>query len=133
MTFGDKESAKSGTPRVTKAGDVPIPPELVPVTTTSTLPLTNVDAFVELSAVTVNVEVPAPVIEVGLTVAVTPAGAPRTFAVRAMFPVKPFSAASEIVAVWLAPPGVTFRVFGEADSVKYALVPPVGASALIMP
>src|ERR1700722_18563740 len=118
MTFGDKESAKSGTPRVTKAGDVPIPPELVPVTTTSTLPLTKEEAFVELSAVTVNVDVAPPVMEVGFTVAGIPVGARRTLAVRGTVPVKPFSAASEIVAVWCAPPGMTFRVSGEADSVK---------------
>ena len=93
----------------------------------------SVPAGVELVVATVRVEVPDPVMEVGLKLAVTPAGAPRTFADRATVPVKPFPGVNEMEALPGAPPGVRFNVPGEADRVKYGLTVEVGARAPIMP
>lgn len=93
----------------------------------------RVPAGVALVVETVRVEVPAPVIEVGLKLAVTPNGAPRMFADRVTVPVNPFAEVSEIVVVPGGPPGVRFRVLGEAANMKYGFVVEVGASESIMP
>ena len=93
----------------------------------------RVPAGVEPVVVTVNVEVPDPVIDVGLKLAVTPLGEPMRFAERATVPVKPLPAVSEMVAVPGAPPGVRFRVLGAAANVKNGFTVDTGASALIMP
>src|SRR5580704_14151002 len=128
MALGDTEREKSGKARVTKAGCVSIPPALVPMTASMRVP-----AGVALVVETVKVEVPDPVIEVGLKLAVTPAGEPRMFADRVTVPANPFPAFNEIVAVPGAPPGVRLRELGIADRVKKAFVVDVGARASIMP
>jgi hypothetical protein len=62
-----------------------------------------------------SVSVLVPVVLVGLNVAVTPLGTPD--ADRPTLPLKPLSAATEIVLVPLAP-CVTVRLLGIADSLK---------------
>src|SRR5580704_6575302 len=104
-----------------------MPPALVPVTTSMRVP-----AGMPLAGVTVKVDVPDPEIEAGLKLVVTP-GEPRAFAASVTLPVKPFPAVSEIVAVPGVPPGVRFKVLGEAASVKYGFAVEVGASASIIP
>lgn len=113
---------------MTKAGCVSIPPELVPVTA-----ITNVPAGVPLVVETVNVDVPDPLIDVGLKLAVTPVGDATTFADKVTLPVNPFPGVREIVVVPAVPPGVRFNVLGEAESVKKALAVETGARASIMP
>src|SRR5271163_1783575 len=90
---------------------------------------------VALVVETVKVAVSDPVMEVGLTVAVTPAGAPIMAGGfnRFTVPVKPLAAVMEMVAVRGGPPGVRFRVAGDDDSVKNGLVAEVGARAAIVP
>ena len=99
----------------------------MPVTTSMRVP-----AGMALPGVTVKVDVPAPEIEAGLKLVVTPAE-PSAFACSVTLPVKPFPAVSEIVAVPGAPPGVRFNVAGEAASVKYGFAVEVGARASIIP
>ena len=72
-----------------------------------------VPAVAELEAVSVTVLVP--VVDVGLKLAVTPVGKP--LAARATVPVKPFTGATVIVLLPLAP-CATDRVAGFADSEK---------------
>ena len=93
----------------------------------------NVPAGVPLVVETVNVDVPVPLIDVGLKLAVTPAGDAITFADKVTLPVNPFPGVREIVVVPAVPPGVRFNVLGEAESVKNALVVDIGARALIIP
>lgn len=63
----------------------------------------------------VNVEEPAPLIEVGLKLAVVPEGNP--LALRPMLPLKPFKA--ELDTVYLAlEPATTVTVFGVTCRVK---------------
>src|SRR5579859_2303684 len=128
MVLGDTVREKSGNARVTNAGCVSIPPELVPVTASMRVP-----GGVALVVETVRIEVPVPLIEAGLKFAVTPAGAPMRVADRLTLPVKPFPATNEMVAVPGAPPGVSARVLGDDASVKYGFVVEVGARATIMP
>ena len=85
-------------------------------------------AVVEATA-SVNEDVPDPVIDVGLKVAVTPAG--RPLAVRATAELKPSTTVLVIVELPLLP-CTTETDAGEADSVNVGLVD-VGASALISP
>jgi hypothetical protein len=81
---------------------------LVPVTVTL-----NVPEVAVLDAVKVTVLVP--VVEAGLKLAVTPAG--RPLAVRATVPEKPFTGATVIVLLPVAP-WLTERLAGFADSEK---------------
>ena len=75
----------------------------------------EVPVAAELLAASVNVLVP--VVVAGLNVAVTPLGMP--VADRPTLPVKPLSAATEIVLVPLAP-CVTVRLVGDAERLKSA-------------
>jgi hypothetical protein len=64
----------------------------------------------------VNVELPEPLTEVGLRLAVPPVGAPE--ALKLTLPVKPFCAVTVIVLVPLFP-CVTVTLVGDADRVKF--------------
>lgn len=65
-------------------------PPLLPVTVRVEVP-----PAVELAVLTVTVEVPDPVMEVGLNEAVTPLGSPETL--RGTLPVNPFRAVTVTV------------------------------------
>jgi len=67
---------------------------------------------------TVKIEVPEPVIEVGLRLAVTPVGEPRTFADSLTVPLKPFPDLSWIVLVALVEPVGMVSVAGDANREK---------------
>lgn len=77
-----------------------------------------VPAAAEEVDVSVSVELPDVVIEVGAKAAVTPVG--RPVADNATAPVKPFCAATLAVNV-VALPAMTARELGDADSVKSAV------------
>ena len=108
---GDEVNVKSGTAMTTSVAvavwtRVPLVPVMVSV---------NDPPGVVAAVVTVSVEVPAVVTDVGLNVAVAPAGNPLT--VRATAPVKPFTAAD--VGVYVVPaPCATVCVAGDAVNVK---------------
>jgi hypothetical protein len=77
--------------------------------------MVTVDVPVVAVLLTASVSVLVPVVLVGLNVAVTPLGMPE--ADRATFPVKPLSAATEMVLVPLAP-WVTVRLLDDDESLK---------------
>ena len=80
---------------------------------------------------TVNVEAPDPATDVGLRLAVTPAGRPRAVTLKSTVPLKPFTALTVIVLV-PSLPCVTFSVLGDGASAKFGPVgtPPRAVSRL---
>jgi len=77
--------------------------------------MVTVDVPVIAVLLAASVSVLLPVVLVGLNVAVTPLGTPED--ARPTLPVKPFSGATVMVLVPLAP-CVTVRLLGIADSLK---------------
>ncbi len=78
--------------------------------------MVTVDVPVVAVLLAASVSVLVPVVLVGLNAAVTPLGMPE--ADRETLPVKPLSAATEIVLVPLAP-WVTVRLLGDAERLKF--------------
>ena len=109
------KSATKGVVTVRTIAAVWVSVPLVPVTVRFTVPVVAV-------ALAANVSVLAPVVDVGLKVAVTPVGWPLTL--NATAPVKPLNAFTLIVLVALAP-RATLTVPGVAESAKSGVAVPV--------
>ena len=116
---GEAESVKFCTVRVTVVVCVSVP--LVPVMVSVEAPPATV-----AGTFTVMVEVPDPVTDAGLKLAVALAGSPLTD--RLVAPVRPGVAATEMVKVPPLPPATTVFVVGEGVSEKSATTARVAAT-----